>query len=425
MTTLRQLPGHQLIYTSFLTSSRRLIQVIGTVLLPPSFEYSVYQRAALDPELSNFTSHLEVLPLAGTYIDRFSPITLFAPDNLAWSDYDLTSEQVADLLDNHLFEGLLTLNMLREMNGQSIQSVNAKQFLVTVEGGTVTIRGIGTYSELTKATIRGADILGSTGILHRVSGVMTDTALPLATDAPTISPTTASPTVVPIASTTLPPTAMATIASTTSTPTASPTDTATINGPSLTDDATLVPEDESLAPSKTNTETLSPSMFDSMDTIAPTDDPSESNTTDSTMMVMETDGPSTNDMLPPDDLATDPPTASEMSPIVGNATEDAANITGPSMDGLLQDEEIEDDSMTTAPPSVAPSSLPDPTIPVDPMTASPTEQVLPTQPPITDAGNQIARGTSGGTLHYGNSVFSAVALSPSVFIILLSAWVFP
>ena len=172
------------------------------------------------------------------FIHGFSPVTVFAPDNLAWKNFDLTPDEAAALILNHVFEGMFSAEMLLGMDGQSITSVNGRQFLVNVADGVVTIRGIGEYSELAKANVLAADILGSTGILHRVDNVIQDTPLRLSTDAPTSSPTM---------------------------PATSDASQLTLSGDVVLEDATQIPADDTAIP----TETIGPSDVVVLETPSP------------------------------------------------------------------------------------------------------------------------------------------------------------
>ena len=132
-----------------------------------------------------------------------TPITLLVPDDSAFLNETIPFEQLDDVLENHIFEGLLFTDELQAMDGELITSVNGKQWLVEVLGGTVFISSEGGEPVALQGS---TDILFRDGVVHLLDTVLQEaqstTPLPTTLAAkpspsPTQSPSNPSPTLSP------------------------------------------------------------------------------------------------------------------------------------------------------------------------------------------------------------------------------------
>lgn len=161
-----------------------LIQVVSSALLPPSFQCSVLERASSDPELTILASFIRTAAVEDLVGD-VQPFTLFAPEDDALINSSTLPNSTTTFLQSHLFEGMLFADTLLGMDGETITSVNEEQFLVTVEDDVVTLSSFGDPSVEIKVSVVATDILGNNGVMHRISGPLTDTSSVPITSAPT------------------------------------------------------------------------------------------------------------------------------------------------------------------------------------------------------------------------------------------------
>lgn len=161
----------------------RVIHVVSALPVPPSFQYSVLERASSDPELSALStligkSLVEDLDL--------HPLTFFAPEDDSLDGYNMPQKDIDAFLLRHMFEGLFFADSLKAMHGEMISSVNGQDFLISVERGAIAISD---PFEQTTVYLVATDILGHTGIMHRISGPLADAPMFTTTANPTLSTT--------------------------------------------------------------------------------------------------------------------------------------------------------------------------------------------------------------------------------------------
>jgi hypothetical protein len=147
---------------------------------------SVYDRCSNNPDFSLLVENIDFVDMTDI-IDRDRPLTLLAPDNTAWRRITFGALEGGDIVNRHLFRGLLFLDVLA--NATQLTSVNGATHLVEVRGPEKNL-WIG------NASVYQGDILAGNGILHyidRVIGELYDEATvpPSVSPAPTI---TAQPT---------------------------------------------------------------------------------------------------------------------------------------------------------------------------------------------------------------------------------------
>jgi len=351
--------------------------------LPPSFQQTVYERVTMESDLSYFLKMIDIAML-GSIIDRISPVTVFGATNTAWTTYNVGEQRndTAGLAENHIFEGLLSSDMLLEMDGQSIKSMNDKDFLITVVNGSVVLRGVGVYAEMTKATVLKADILGSTGVLHLIDGVLHDT------------PSPATP--LAVASITLAPGEM-TLESIAPSETEIPEETTLA---SIAPSDTEVPE-ETASPRE---ETATPSDEKSMESAAPSSVSSESESIEFTLV--DEAFLSFNDTTMLDELQEVSAPSEDMVLNATNTTN--ATFAPPVGEG---DEDLGTMFME---PSLSPVTLID--VEADADTDAPTEAPLLTtasDAEVSDNGEQTAVGDGGEQIAVGNTASGAPPQYPT------------
>ena len=106
-----------------------------------------------------------MLSLVGTR----SPITVFVPVDGSW-DESIPSDQVGDILQNHIFDGFWFADNLLEMNGKNITSINDKVWKVSVQDGSVRLAAA---DEAISIEVQPPfDTLGENGVLHTLDGVL-------------------------------------------------------------------------------------------------------------------------------------------------------------------------------------------------------------------------------------------------------------
>ena len=94
---------------------------------------------------------------------------MFIPADGSW-DESIPSEQVSNILQNHIFDRFWFSDNLLEMNGENITSINDNTWKIIVQGGSVRLAAV---DESTSVEVQPPfDILGRNGVLHTLDGIL-------------------------------------------------------------------------------------------------------------------------------------------------------------------------------------------------------------------------------------------------------------
>ncbi|CAB9499421.1 transforming growth factor, beta-induced, 68kDa [Seminavis robusta] len=291
-----------------ISATNGIVHILTSLPLPPSVTSSVMD---LLPSISNNSNLVNIILDAGLdrILSSLSPVTFFAP---AEDFFGIPTTELADMIENHIFEGIFYFDELLGMDGTVITSVNSKEWVVSVLDSSVFLqaeRGSSVVARLETPF----DLLGNNGVLHRVDALLSDIGAPLTPNpnstnppnatvpAPTSSPTSLNVTLptrpnvtTPNPNSTIPPTVPA--------PTSSPTP---VN-------ATL--------PTRPNATSPAPTPAAQNATYHPSGGPTSSPTVGS-----PTPGPSTKPPLMP--VATFSPTASNESSAAPTVSSSGTNAS--------------------------------------------------------------------------------------------------
>ena len=125
------------------------------------------------------------------------PITMFLPRSFEDLDTTLSTEEMIDLIQNHIFDGMTFSDVLAEMDGGVITSINSKPWVVSVLDGSIFLGNEDSGDVVNVGP--DVDILTKTGVVHKIDGLLS--VVDNLTEAPTTTPTvieTDSPTEEPV-----------------------------------------------------------------------------------------------------------------------------------------------------------------------------------------------------------------------------------
>ena len=171
------------------------IQRVGEAPLPPSVLYTINDRIAQNAELTTLQGFIDTVKL-GVFIDNLLPVTVIAPLDSAWENRIVPVLEIEDVLKNHIFELLWFDDQLAELDGETLASVNGKEWTIQVfddpaaeplryapEEPPVKIYISNTEGPegLTNCSIvpgsQRTNILGRTGIMHHVDCLLLDSEI--------------------------------------------------------------------------------------------------------------------------------------------------------------------------------------------------------------------------------------------------------
>ena len=164
-------------------ASNGIIHIIDTVLLPPTDDATTEDAMADDPGTivdvavgaGSFTTLVAAVAEAGL-VDTLSgegPFTVFAPTDDAFAaaldalgltaEELLASDDLAAILTYHVVAGEVDAATAISLDGQSAETVNGASIDISVVDGNVMINN---------ATVIGADVAASNGIIHIIDTVL-------------------------------------------------------------------------------------------------------------------------------------------------------------------------------------------------------------------------------------------------------------
>ena len=164
-------------------ASNGIIHIIDTVLLPPTDDATTEDAMADDPGTivdvavgaGSFTTLVAAVTEAGL-VDTLSgegPFTVFAPTDDAFAaaldalgltaEELLASDDLAAILTYHVVAGEVDAATAISLDGQSAETVNGASIDISVVDGNVMINN---------ATVIGADVAASNGIIHIIDTVL-------------------------------------------------------------------------------------------------------------------------------------------------------------------------------------------------------------------------------------------------------------
>ncbi|WP_299216017.1 fasciclin domain-containing protein [uncultured Aquimarina sp.] len=165
--------------------SNGVIQIIDTVLIPPSFQPlpSIVEIAVATPELSTLVGALQAANLVDT-LNGDGPFTVFAPTNAAFDALDAipAGDALTEVLLYHVAAGKFTAEDL--LAGQTVTTAQGDEVTIEIINGEVFL------NSSIKVSI--ADIEASNGIVHVIDGVLLPPAdlqsiVEIAVDTPELS----------------------------------------------------------------------------------------------------------------------------------------------------------------------------------------------------------------------------------------------
>lgn len=196
-------------------ASNGLIHGIDAVLIPPGLDLTappsenVLEVISGNPNYSTLTQLMTQAGLSNTLSGQ-GPLTLFAPDNTAFSA--LSDEQLAALSDETLLRSVLNYHITPEalqtsdMTTGQVPTAQGASLDITVSGDKVTVNG---------AEVTDPDLIASNGVVQGINAVLIPPGVDLTTTTSSTESTTS----------TTEPTTSTTTTSTTSTTTSSTTTT--------------------------------------------------------------------------------------------------------------------------------------------------------------------------------------------------------
>ncbi|MBW1296923.1 fasciclin domain-containing protein [Aquimarina litoralis] len=145
--------------------SNGVIQIIDTVLIPPSFEPlpSIVEIAVATPELSTLVGALQAADLVDT-LNGDGPFTVFAPMNDAFAALDEIpgGDALTEVLLYHVAAGKFSAEDL--IAGQTVTTIQGDEVTIEMVDGEVFLNG--------SIKVLLADIEASNGIVHLIDGVL-------------------------------------------------------------------------------------------------------------------------------------------------------------------------------------------------------------------------------------------------------------
>jgi hypothetical protein len=164
--------------------------MMDSAITPTAVSMSIYDQLNEDPEFSNVIENIDFVDLTDL-IDRDSPLTFLAPPNNAWRKIIFGTLEGGDIIQRHLFRGLMFLDVLQlnytGVDAKTLSSVNLDTTVVEMRGEFNEHLWVG------GGHIYGGDILARNGVIHYIDRVINepfkdDTVPPTASPQPTITP---------------------------------------------------------------------------------------------------------------------------------------------------------------------------------------------------------------------------------------------
>jgi Fasciclin domain len=143
--------------------------------LPQSATDTIYDIATEIPEYSTQIAYIDTVYLDAD-MKRLSPLTAMYAPNKEWEGKKTKMEEIAkNVLESHMFEKMLWCGLLRNMTGQTVTSLNEKQWNITINDANFpcfnTLEPIGA-DQPKRACITKCDILARNGIVHELDTLL-------------------------------------------------------------------------------------------------------------------------------------------------------------------------------------------------------------------------------------------------------------
>jgi uncharacterized surface protein with fasciclin (FAS1) repeats len=140
--------------------------------LEKSEQYNIAEIASGTPQTQTLTRLVIQAGLVGT-LATGGPFTVFAPVNEAFAaippetliSVSQDTQQLTTVLTLHVIPGVYTSEDLKELDGQSLETVQGGKLLVEVNGDDIVVGG---------ATVAIPDITASNGVIHAVDTVIVE-----------------------------------------------------------------------------------------------------------------------------------------------------------------------------------------------------------------------------------------------------------
>ena len=140
--------------------------------LPRTLAYDAYNYILYEaPNATTFITNLDQRGLDTTIREPATNVTVLAPPDFSWEGADISEEMLDNVLQNHIFQGLLFSDQLREMDGATITSINGKQWTISNIDGNIEL--VSMTVDINVA-ITSSDNLVRNGIVHLLGGLLMD-----------------------------------------------------------------------------------------------------------------------------------------------------------------------------------------------------------------------------------------------------------
>jgi uncharacterized surface protein with fasciclin (FAS1) repeats len=137
---------------------------------------SLVTVASSRPELSTLVSAIGTAGLTQT-LSQASGVTLFAPTNRAFMEIQVpsNSEQLKNILLNHVFPQVYTAQQLERMSGQYITALSGKKFRIHVYDGVISLVSTKLYKcekVCYSSQVINSNIFVGNNVIHEINHVL-------------------------------------------------------------------------------------------------------------------------------------------------------------------------------------------------------------------------------------------------------------